>query len=459
VYLLVFVTKASRLRHHVHVLLELAERGHEIEIVFSARDGGQLDAPLAGAAGVRTTQLERGWDPATSDALRTIRQARDYLRFLEPPLDTAASNRARALDRLLATAPALSALRGWGALADVASLRTLIRTLEAAIPPDPAVASFVAERAPDAVLVTPLLSLGSPQIEAVKAARAAGVPSGVLVFSWDSLSNKGEMGAIPDRIFVWNELQKREAIELHGVPAEAVVTTGAPRFDEFFDLAPSVTREELCARHGLDPERPIVVYLASAPTISTDERPVVERWLTAVRSSPDQRVREAGALLRPHPHRRTIWEDWVGPAQPPIGLSERPTVSSDQSLFDELYHADAAVGLNTSAELEASIVGTPVLTFDCEDAPGQHGSAHFAYLLKENGGVVEHAASLDDHVGQLANVLGGGVDSDAIRAFVGWFIRPHGLERPATPILADAIESLAARPLGGVRFDAAAVEP
>ena len=33
------------------------------------------------------------------------------------------------------------------------------------------------------------------------------------------------------------------------------------------------------------------------------------------------------------------------------------------------------------------------------------------------------------------------------RAFVESFVRPHGLDRPATPILADAIEELAGLPV------------
>ena len=37
-------------------------------------------------------------------------------------------------------------------------------------------------------------------------------------------------------------------------------------------------------------------------------------------------------------------------------------MNGDQTLFDTAYHSAALVGLNTSAELEAGIVGRPVLT-------------------------------------------------------------------------------------------------
>jgi hypothetical protein len=74
----------------------------------------------------------------------------------------------------------------------------------------------------------------------------------------------------------------------------------------------------------------------------------------------------------------------------------------------------------------------------------QESTLHFHYLLEENGGFLRVASSLDEHARQLARVL----DEDAAgaerrRRFVESFVRPHGLDRPATPILADAVEELA----------------
>ena len=37
----------------------------------------------------------------------------------------------------------------------------------------------------------------------------------------------------PDRVFLWNDRQRDEACELHGVPADRVVVTGAQLFDQF----------------------------------------------------------------------------------------------------------------------------------------------------------------------------------------------------------------------------------
>jgi hypothetical protein len=47
---------------------------------------------------------------------------------------------------------------------------------------------------------------------------------------------------------------------------------------------------------------------------------------------------------------------------------------------------------------------------------------------------------------QLSNAVAGRTDRSAIDSFVRRFVRPHGLTSPVSPILADAIEALAAVP-------------
>jgi len=83
----------------------------------------------------------------------------------------------------------------------------------------------------------------------VAGAKSLGIPVGMLLYSWDNLSTKGCLHQPPDRMFVWNELQRREALSLHGFPEDRVVIAGAPRFDAFFELRPETRREEFYRRH------------------------------------------------------------------------------------------------------------------------------------------------------------------------------------------------------------------
>jgi len=125
--------------------------------------------------------------------------------------------------------------------------------------------------------------------------------------------------------------------------------------------------------------------------------------------------------------------------------------------FDSLFHAAAVVGINTSAMIEAAIVGRPVCSLLAEEFAGtQEGTIHFHHLLPENGGFLRIAATLDDHVRQLADCLRHPETTRAeTERFVGSFIRPHGLDHPATPIFVDVVERLAASAPPAPRREAA----
>src|SRR4029077_19830636 len=115
--------------------------------------------------------------------------------------------------------------------------------------------------------------------------------------------------------------------------------------------------------------------------------------------SSDPAIRDARVLLRPHPAAMRKWVSWSTEDElvelvPPSGKTDPVALST------LLLRADAAVALNTSAELEAAIAGVPVVTFRAgPDARGQEGSAHFRHLLEgEGGGFVQDAQTLEEHV-------------------------------------------------------------
>jgi hypothetical protein len=113
-----------------------------------------------------------------------------------------------------------------------------------------------------------------------------------------------------------------------------------------------------------------------------------------------------------------------------------------------MYHAVAAVGINTSAQIECGIVGRPVFSVRTPAYQRtQDGTLHFRHLTSEGGGLLNVADDFDSHVRQIAAALD---DPDGttrrIQGFVKAFTRPHGLDVEATPRMVDAIEQFAATP-------------
>ena len=444
--ILFLVHNLGKTRHFEGVIRGLTAKRHTV-LVGAARKRKPLKPTQALKDDPRLeiiaspTRRTDGWN----DLALALRRARDYMRFFDPRYAAANKLSARAAEYAPGGLAAAIAARPW-LRSRWRLLARLLAFAERLIPSDRYFELFLKAEDIDLLLVTPLVDFGSYQTDYVKAAHRIGLPVAFLPFSWDNLTNRGLIRIPPDRVIVWNEIQRREAIEMHGVPADRVVASGAPRFDDFFNMQPSTTREAFCQAVGLDPNRPFVLYTCSSNFVAPREGTFVRDWIRALRSSSDEAVRDCGVLVRPHPAHPEKWDSVDLSDLPNVAVwAQKEEIQSDQGLYDSLHHCAAVMGLNTSAMIEAAIVGRPVFTVTAtEFAGGQQGTLHFWYLLAENGGVVTTADSFDRHIAQLGPALRGEQDfSDQCRTFVSNFVRPRGIHRPAAPIMVTEIERTA----------------
>ena len=440
------------LRNFEPALRRLAERGHRIHLLAERRDslGGtktidNLEAACPGA--FSWSYLPSRADDGFQLLAVKMRLCLDYWRYLDPRYDQAPSLRGRAAQRAPAIATRVTTLPLLRSRIGLRILRVLFRRLERALPRSLVPGETLDDQRPDVLLVTPLLYFGSPQVDYVRAARARGIPSVHCVGSWDHLTTKGMIHEIPDRVTVWNEAQRQEASELHGVPPDRVAVTGAQAYDDWFTAQPSTSRETFCARVGVDPSRPIVLYLCSSPFIAPHEVPFVRRWIEAIRAHVE--VADIGLLIRPHPQNADQWRDVDLSTYPNVGIWPRAganpvDAAARADYFDSMYHSAAVVGVNTSALIESGIVGRPVCAINTADfAATQDGTLHFQHLKNVNGGLLHLAPTLDVHLQQLARILADPAGYAArSRAFIEGFVRPHGLATPAAEHFVRVIEEM-----------------
>ncbi len=437
------------LRYFDSVVRMLSARGHHVDVAF---DSTEKQAEGAEALeGVRRVEV-LGRMPVRlhvwAVVARAVRGSIDYVRYLHPAFADASYLR----DRMRTALPPVFRFLGRWTTASAATTRRLIAlftTLERAIPSSRVLEQLIRERDPDAVLVTPLVTDRSPQVDVIKSAQALGIPAALCVASWDHLTTKGLIRVQPDLVSVWNEEQKAEAIQFHQTPPDRIVVTGAQPFDRWFERVPT-GRAVFCDKVGLKGDRPFVLFVGSTASISAPEAELdfVRRWIEALRREPA--LAEVGILIRPHPYNAAHWRavdiaDLANVAIYPDRAN--PVNEADrQDYFDSLYHSETVVGVNTTAMIEAAIVGRTVhsvLADEFKDT--QRGTLHFRYLLSENGGFLRVATSLPEHAAQVVETLRSpDIGRAACERFVAGFIRPRGLEAPTTPVLVDALEHLAA---------------
>src|SRR5687768_716372 len=238
---------------------------------------------------------------------RVARTTVDYFRYLTPEYDSIVSLKERARAKVIAPVRWFIERPFWRRPAAHRRLTRVLLAIERAVPIDRAVFELVKQERPDVLLVAPLVDIGSDQVDYVKAARRLGIRSALPVLSWDNLTNKGLIRLQPQQVFVWNDAQKTEAVTMHGTDPADITVTGAMVYDQWFARRPSTTRDEFCARVGLDPANVVLLYLCSSPFIAPDEVNFIEQWIAAIRRAPDPRVRGAGLLIRPHPENLQPW--------------------------------------------------------------------------------------------------------------------------------------------------------
>ena len=432
----------------------LAERGHRVRLLFAhhrkAVDAGRmLLDEYATKYGIEYEA--RSFAPTFwMNWAVLVRSVRDYARYFRPAFQQATKLRDRAAEHVSAPLRILLSLPGVRAWIWGPAMTRLLAFAEAGIPPDPAIMDYFRQREIDLLMVSPFVDIASPQTEYVKAAQALGIPTVLPVHSWDNLTNKGQIRIVPDLVAVWNHLQEREAIDIHGIAPERIVVTGAQAYDHWFGWKAS-GREEFCGRIGLDPARPYFLYVGSSGFIAAEESTFASSWIRRVRSAANPVLHTAGILIRPYPQNPRAWdrfkpERFGDVVVYPRNGSNPMNPADKQDYFDSIFHAAAIVGVNTSALIECAILRRQAFTIlDERFKDTQEGTLHFHYLVDPRFGFLRVARSFDEHIDQLTRALQPDDEETRERAdrFVKTFIRPCGTDVAGTPRLVAAIERVA----------------
>ena len=450
-------------RNYESAVRMLAERGHQVHLVAEESEelGGQA---LVERLAAEHPQITWGFAPNLEqerwfNLAGKIRHGLEFVRFLDPAYDDRPKYRYRAEVWSPRVLRALFRCPG-SRLGPVRQTvgNALVRC-EELLPASDALDAFLQSHAPDVLLLASVTNPGSPQMDYLKAARRLRIPVAMCVFSWDHLSGKSWIRVAPDRVLVWNDTQRQEAIEQHGLPAERVEVTGAQCWDQWFVRQPSRSYEAFCRELGLDAARPFVLYACSVLSRpAPNEAQFVVEWIRRIRASDNPALREVGILVRPHPERMDEWQGIDLGQFTNVAFRGRNPVdpAAKDDYFDSLYHSAAMVGIVTSAFIEAAIVGREVLTLELpEFSLHQRGAPHFNYLVEVAGGLLRVSHTFDEHLAQLVDAIGCAHDGHARpesrtrsaqnARFLEAFVRPRGLDVPATPVFVESVERLAAQ--------------
>lgn len=260
------------------------------------------------------------------------------------------------------------------------------------------------------------------EVPLLRTARRRGVFSMAIDPSWDNFTNKLIPVRQVDRLVVWNEIMKAQAVELHGYAPAAVRVAGAPQFDPHFRPEVRASREEFFRRIGADPSRKLIALTTTPRSLYRHHEHVLRALAEAIAHGP---LGGAQVLVRLHP--RDEIAAYSQFADTPHVIIEKPfrdtvTVAdglaidvmpeNQRHLGDTLCHADAVVNVASTISIEACIFDTPVVNI-CFDGPDVEPFVRSAtryyrfthYVNITNRGAVRVATSAAEMVAAVARYL------------------------------------------------------
>jgi hypothetical protein len=351
----------------------------------------------------------------------TVRGCLDCWRFLDAR-DEGAYRRALQEASPLASRIARNRLLRAGLVRPL--IARILRLLVRVLPPPPPIVDFLKAHNPDLLVVAPLFGIGSVASDYIRAANTLGIPTIGLPARWDDLTSGALPHVLPDCMALWSREQRRQAVEILGVPARRTAVIGAclP-----LDAAGAVTttREEFCRRHGLDPARSVLLLAAGSRAIER-RHAQIRQWIDSLRSSSDPRIRDAGVIVYSAPPPGVQQK-----AYPQMPEAVLPRFDTDfrkyaADIAEALQHADAVIAMDMSLVLEAAARARPVVALLWPDG-GDEELTRFCAEVAEQRGWPSVARSLGEHAEALAGILDHGLDR-AHQAAARTLVRPHGTD-------------------------------
>lgn len=186
--------------------------------------------------------------------------------------------------------------------------------------------------------------------------------------SWDNLS-KTLFPVKLDKIFVWSDYMKDEALRFQGYTEDEVSVVGIPQFDFYANKNLLLTREDFCQSVHLDPKKKIILYGSTG--CGFDENGYLE---LVHKYQEEGFLKDIQVLMRPHVGYAGEMEKF-DPLEKYEGfVVDRSDKQSKQlkdkwdisinhikNLYNSLYHADVCVNIASTLTLDSTACGTPVV--------------------------------------------------------------------------------------------------
>lgn len=237
-------------------------------------------------------------------------------------------------------------------------------------------------------------------------AKKTNVPIVAFILSWDNLTGRGVLPVLPDKMIVWNDIMKKEAMVLYNYKDKDIFVGGIPQFDIYFLNNEIPDRLEFFKSIGADSNKRLIAYATTPPSICDSENKIIEMILDAI----DKRLikTDCQLLVRLHPkdnpklydhlaERKNIIFDKPGKQSDIFRDSWNPDKNDMLHLAATLKYSDVVISIGSTVSIEAAIFDTPVINIAFDKSYAMYYDfTHFSSVVKSGGTMI--AKNFDDFV-------------------------------------------------------------
>jgi hypothetical protein len=221
----------------------------------------------------------------------------------------------------------------------------------------------------------------------MKVAKRMGIPTAGFIFSWDNLTSRSRIFVPYDHILVWHENMRRQLLGIYpDIRPDQVLVSGTPQFDFHFKPEFQLSRQELCRRIGIDPERPFVLYTTGVDQHFPEEHRTVEcvaRLLQRMGSQPKPQLVVRTYVKGTSPEMKALAQaGFADVVFPPVLWEEKwyTPMHEDLAIYTSLVrHAQLGINAASTVSLELLLQNKPVINLGF-DPPGSRLPYYFRYL-------------------------------------------------------------------------------
>jgi hypothetical protein len=400
IFLSIFDGDTERVILRTDVFTVLKDSGHKIVLLIRGKDridhyksefaSEQVAVELLPGAGSRweTLWYYMGWNSIPTRAV-SVRRYREFV---------ASGNWGARVFGFLAWS--LGHLRLW---------REFLRWIYYAFGPSYAGDIFEKYK-PDLLFAANMFSPEDTRL--LREAKKRGVRTVTIAKSWDVLTTKAFTRVKADRMVVYNDFNKKEAIAIGDYHPEQITVTGFPQFDIYTHQEIFKSREEFCASMKLDPARRIALYGLPGDWKSPDTRPILAELERRIEANAF--VKPLQILARFHPKYTDSSEGLVGAHivfdKPGMQFGKGSEFGIDASttankwsfrdadimhLANSIYHSDVVISVDSTLTLDAAALDKPsvLIAYDGERKLPYKKSIAFIYERNHFRNVVDTGAA------------------------------------------------------------------